>query len=74
VPSGGADAGRMTGAAPEISLGQLVRWNGRMLRVVGFDPMSIPDRRVELEDVNGGKTIRVRLDELGSRGRHSAAA
>jgi hypothetical protein len=58
----------------EVSLGQLIRWNGRLLRVCGFEPMSIPDRRIELEDVRSGELIRVPLVELAPPAQQSAAA
>ncbi len=64
----------MAAVTTEISLGDVVRWQGRTFRVAGFEPMSIPDRRVELEDVKTGATTLVPLDAVAGVGAASAAA
>ena len=64
----------MAAVTTEISLGDVVRWQGRAFRVAGFEPMSIPDRRVELEDVKTGATTLVPLDSVARSGEASVAA
>jgi hypothetical protein len=47
-----------------LKVGQLVSLGGRVLRVLGFDPMGVSDRQVELEDCKTGEPRRVPLDLL----------
>jgi hypothetical protein len=39
-------------------------WSGRACVVRGIDPMSVADRRVELEDVDTGERFRIGLADL----------
>ena len=39
-------------------------WRGRSCVVRGIDPMSVTDRRVELEDVDTGERFRIGLADL----------
>ena len=38
--------------------------NGRSYRVRGFEPMSIPGRRADLEDLETGERVHVRITDL----------
>ncbi|HZQ89150.1 MAG TPA: hypothetical protein VFA42_04010 [Gaiellaceae bacterium] len=48
----------------EIRVGDLVAYEGRVLRVRGFSPMSASPRRVLLEDVDTGEDVEAPLDDL----------
>jgi hypothetical protein len=74
VPQRDADERLVAAVTTEISLGDLLRWQGRTFRVAGFEPMSLPDRRVELEDVETGATILVPLATVARADEASAAA
>jgi hypothetical protein len=39
-------------------------WRGRRCVVRGLDPMSVADRRVEVEDVDTGERFRIGLVDL----------
>jgi hypothetical protein len=58
----------------EVTVGQIVEIRGRVLRVVGFDPMGVSDRKVSLEDCMSGKPVQVPVDEVERAARSSAAA
>jgi hypothetical protein len=47
-----------------MRIGDLVIHNGRMLVLLGHDPMSVPDRRAQVEDPATGERFVVPLDEL----------
>jgi hypothetical protein len=47
-----------------MRIGDLVIHNGRMLVLLGHDPMSVPDRRAQVEDPVTGELFVVPLDEL----------
>ena len=47
-----------------LQIGDPVTLRGRRYRVRGFQPMSVPGRRVDLEDVATGRNVRVRIGEL----------
>jgi hypothetical protein len=47
-----------------MAIGDHVLYNGRRYRLIGFDPMSVTDRRAELEDLETRERIRVPLDDL----------
>jgi hypothetical protein len=51
-----------------MRIGDEVTIGGRLYVVRGFDPMSVPERRVDLEDVETGERVRVPLDELERAG------
>jgi hypothetical protein len=58
-------------SAPVIScrmkIGDNVTYQGRSYVLRGLEPMSVPDRRVELEDAETGQLISVPLDEVSAR-------
>jgi hypothetical protein len=41
-----------------------VIYRGRRYVVCGWDPMSVPDPRVQLEDIETQQQVRVPLDEV----------
>ena len=47
-----------------MELGDLVIWNGKSYVLRGLEPMSVPERRAELEDPRTGEWIRAPLDEV----------
>ncbi|MGH3072520.1 MAG: hypothetical protein ACRDNB_09680 [Gaiellaceae bacterium] len=52
------------GGAMRMRIGELVTYAGRRYVVRGLDPMGVPDRRADLEDVETGARLRVRIAEL----------
>jgi hypothetical protein len=58
----------------EVSVGQIVEIRGRVLRVVGFDPMGVEDRHFDLEDCMSGKLVRLPVDDVERAARATAAA
>jgi hypothetical protein len=47
-----------------MDVGDLVSWQGRTYRLRGFDPMSVPDRNVYLEDEETGARLSVPVAEV----------
>ncbi len=47
-----------------MKIGDLVLYQGRPYVLRGLDPMSVSDRRAELEDPESGERIRVPLAEV----------
>ena len=47
-----------------MKIGSLVSYQGRAYYLRGLDPMSVTDRRAELEDVFTHERISVPLDEV----------
>ena len=47
-----------------MRIGDLVIWRGRLYRLLGFDPMSVADRRAHLEDLETRERVLVPADEL----------
>jgi hypothetical protein len=47
-----------------MRIGELVIYNGRLLVLLGHDPMSVPDRQAEVQDPATGDRFRVPLDDL----------
>jgi hypothetical protein len=47
-----------------MQIGDLVIHNGRLLVLLGHDPMSVPDRRADVDDPATGERLKVPLDEL----------
>jgi hypothetical protein len=45
-------------------IGDHVLYNGRLYILRGIDPMSVSDRRAQLEDAETGETISVPLSEV----------
>jgi len=58
----------------ELTVGQLVTICGRTQRVVGFDPMGVAQRHVELEDCTTHELSRVPVEELEPAARGDVAA
>jgi hypothetical protein len=50
-----------------MKIGELVTYEGRSYVLRGLEPMSVPDRRAELEDPETGELIVAPLDEVSSR-------
>jgi len=48
----------------DIRVGDLVTYEGRVLRVRGISPMSASPRRVLLEDRETGEQVEARVDDL----------
>ena len=48
----------------DIRVGDLVTYEGRVLRVRGISPMSASPRRVLLEDPGTGEQVEARVDDL----------
>jgi hypothetical protein len=47
-----------------MEIGELVLYRGRVVRLLGHDPMSVPDRRAQVQDPATGEQLEVRYDEL----------
>jgi len=47
-----------------MRIGDPVIYRGRALTLLGIDPMSVPDRRAEVEDPDTGEHLTVAFDEL----------
>jgi hypothetical protein len=47
-----------------MRIGDKVIHQGRVLVLLGHDPMSVPDRRAEVQDPVTGERFHVPLDEL----------
>jgi hypothetical protein len=47
-----------------MKIGDLVTYKGRAYVLRGLEPMSVPNRRAELEDPDSGEVIVVPLDEV----------
>jgi hypothetical protein len=51
-----------------MNIGDLVLYNGRPYYLRGLDPMSVPDRRVILEDPKTGEELTVPADDVSAAG------
>jgi hypothetical protein len=47
-----------------MEIGSIVLFHGRPLRLIGFEPMSVPARRAQVEDPTTGEYFQVPYDEL----------
>ncbi len=47
-----------------MRIGDPVTYHGRALTLRGIDPMSVPERRAEVEDPETGERFDVAFDEL----------
>jgi hypothetical protein len=47
-----------------VEIGDLVTYEGKAYVLRGLEPMSVPDRRVELEDPENGELVVVPLAEV----------
>jgi hypothetical protein len=61
-----ADATGVEEEAPTFQLGDFVAWRGRLCVLRGIDPMSVPERRAELEECASGERRRAPLAELST--------
>ena len=52
------------GACDHMRIGDPVTYQGRRYVLRGLDPMGIPDRLADIEDVESGEVIRVPVSEL----------
>jgi hypothetical protein len=50
-----------------MKLGEIVTYEGRRYVVLGLDPMGLPDRRADLEDLETGERLRVLIGDLELR-------
>jgi hypothetical protein len=50
-----------------MKIGDLVTYHGRAYVLRGLEPMSVPERRVELEDPDSGDVVCVPLTEVSER-------
>ena len=51
-----------------MRIGDLLDYEGKRYILCGLDPMGVPDRRADLEDVETGESIRVPISELAAAG------
>ena len=49
-----------------MKIGDLVTYKGRSYVLRGLEPMSVPGRRAELEDLDTGERLTVALDEVSA--------
>jgi len=47
-----------------MKIGDNVIYRGRLVRLLGHEPMSVPDRRANVEDLETGDLLEVAYDEL----------
>jgi hypothetical protein len=47
-----------------MEIGDEVLYHGRTLRLLGHEPMSVPNRRAQVEDAATGERFEVPYDEL----------
>jgi hypothetical protein len=47
-----------------MKIGDNVIYRGRLVRLLGHEPMSVPDRRASVEDLETGDLLEVAYDEL----------
>ena len=47
-----------------MEIGDEVLYHGRALRLLGHEPMSVPNRRAQVEDTATGERFEVPYDEL----------
>ena len=49
-----------------MRIGDHVTYDGRQYVVRGLDPMGVPERRADLEDLETGERVRVPISELSA--------
>jgi hypothetical protein len=47
-----------------MAIGDFVLYQGRRYVLLGIDPMSVTDRRAEIQDPDTGESLRVPLDDV----------
>jgi hypothetical protein len=50
-----------------MEIGDIVTYEGRSYVLRGLEPMSVPERRAELEDLDTGERLSLPLDEVSAR-------
>jgi hypothetical protein len=50
-----------------MKIGDLVTYQGLVYVLRGLEPMSVPERRAELEDPASGESVSVPFDEVAER-------
>ena len=50
-----------------MRIGELVTYRGRAAILLGLEPMSVPDRRATIRDLETGQEHEVAFDELEAR-------
>jgi hypothetical protein len=60
--------GMAPGASVAMRIGDLVLHDGRLYVLRGVEPMSVDERKAELEDPESGERLRVPLDEIEEPG------
>ena len=55
---------RLSVPSAAVKIGDLVTYEGKAYVLRGLEPMSVPDRRAELEDPESGEVIVVPLAEV----------
>jgi hypothetical protein len=50
-----------------MKIGDLVTYQGSVYVLRGLEPMSVPERRAELEDPASGELVSAPLDEVSDR-------
>ena len=50
-----------------MEIGDFVTWQGWAYVLRGLEPMSVPDRQVELEDPESGERLFAPLEEVSER-------
>jgi len=51
-----------------MEIGDNVTYGGRTYILLGVEPMSVPDRKAQLEDVETGETVSIPCSLLAQRG------
>jgi hypothetical protein len=57
-----------SGVLRQMRIGDLVTWQGRAYYLRGLEPMSVPDRRVQLEDAETGEAVTAPFREVHEGG------
>ena len=58
------DPDRVLPCGIPMEIGDEVLYRGRLVRLLGHDPMSVPDRRALVLDPDTGEELEVRYEEL----------
>ncbi len=59
-----ADSHHLGQSPAAMQIGDEVIYRGRLVRLLGLEPMSVPDRRAQVEDRETGEPFAVAYDEL----------
>jgi hypothetical protein len=47
-----------------VRIGEVVIWNGRRVMLLGVEPMSVPERRATVRELDTGEELQVPYEEL----------